>query len=111
MFLWTGQHRGVDLRRCSGSEIGGVLARGERAALAGEVVARCAVQPEKVTAAGDVVADQGLRRNLAVLVPGDNRATAVGLYVGAERVDLGLVELRRLLRRLRLATHRGHPAG
>ena len=50
-------------------------------------------------------------RDLAVVVARDGRAAAVGLHVGAERVDLRLVELRWLARRLRLAAHGGHAAG
>ena len=109
--LRAGQHRGVDLRRLGAAEIGRVLAGRQRAALAGEVVARRAVQPEQVAAAGDVASEQRLLGDLAVLVARDDRSAAVGLYERAERVDLGLVELGGLLRRLGLAAHGGHASG
>ena len=61
-------------------------------------MARRAVQPEQVAAAGDVVAEQRCLGDLAVVVARHQRAAAVGLDVGAERVDLGLVERSAALR-------------
>src|SRR6185312_12604257 len=90
---------------------GRVLARRQCTALAGEVMAGRAVEPEQVAAAGHVAAEQRVVGNLAVVIPRNGRAAAVGLYVCPERIDLRLVEDGVLARGLRLAAHRGHAPG
>src|SRR5690606_32443559 len=109
--LRAGQHGRVDLLLAGGRQRRGVLAGGQRAALAGEVVAGRAVHPEQLRTAADVVTAQRLLGDLAVLVADDAGATAVGGDVGAERVDLLGVELGGLARGLGLVGGQRHAAG
>src|SRR6185312_12467660 len=82
--LRPGEHRGVDLALRRRVQPRGELARRQRAAAPGEVVARGAVEPEQLAAAGRVVAAQGVAGGR-----GYDRAAAVGLDVRAERLEVG----------------------
>ena len=78
--LRAGQHRRVDLEVVGVLQARRGLARGERAALADEVVAGRAVEPEQLAALGQVA--------VAQVAGGERRAAAVGLDVGHQLVDL-----------------------
>ena len=79
--LRAAEHRAIDLPVRRRVEVRRVLALGERAALAGEVVAGRAVQPEELAAPGDlgVVAQVAVRNDRAAAVGLDVRGQCVGL--------------------------------
>ena len=87
-------------------EIGSVLPGREGSAAAGEVVARRAVEPEQLAAAGRVLAAQRL-----AALRGGLRAAAAGLDERADRVHLLRRELGGLALRLRLLAGHRHATG
>src|SRR5690606_701204 len=104
--LRTGEHRGVDLLLVRRLQRRRELPGRQRAALAGEVVARGAVEPEQLATARRVVAAQ-----LLALLLRPRRAAAVRLHVGGHGVDLLRRQPRRLALGLRLLARHRHPPG
>src|SRR5699024_4832001 len=116
--LRAGEHGLVDLLLVGRIENRGVLARGERTATTGEVVAGGAVEAEELATTGQLLfaaltggAAQALLGDGAVRVGDDARAAAVLVDVGRQRDDLVFAVARLLPLGLGLVVRRGHAAG